>query len=61
MGQEGIYVGIDVAKAKVDVAVRPTRVQFGGRGPPETAQEGPQSLPSRKRGVGWRLDYASER
>ena len=23
MGQEGIYVGIDVAKAKVDVAVRP--------------------------------------
>ena len=24
MGQEGIYVGIDVAKAKVDVAVRPT-------------------------------------
>ena len=25
MGQEGIYVGIDVAKAKVDVAVRPTR------------------------------------
>ena len=27
MGQEGIYVGIDVAKAKVDVAVRPT----GGR------------------------------
>ena len=24
MGQAGIYVGIDVAKAKVDVAVRPT-------------------------------------
>ena len=24
MGQEGIYIGIDVAKAKVDVAVRPT-------------------------------------
>ena len=24
MGQEGIYVGIDVAKAKVDVTVRPT-------------------------------------
>ena len=24
MGHEGIYVGIDVAKAKVDVAVRPT-------------------------------------
>ena len=24
MDQEGIYVGIDVAKAQVDVAVRPT-------------------------------------
>ena len=24
MEQEGIYVGIDVAKAQVDVAVRPT-------------------------------------
>ena len=30
MEQEATYVGIDVAKAQVDVAVRPTDDRWGG-------------------------------
>ena len=30
MEQEAIYVGIDVAKAQLDVAVRPTDDRLGG-------------------------------
>ena len=35
-------------------------IQLAGMAPPEAAQERPQSLPSRKRGGGWRLDHAAE-
>ena len=43
MGQAGIYVGIDVAKAKVDVAVRPTGERWEV---PAAQQESRSWLPS---------------
>ena len=62
MGQAGIYVGIDVAKAKVDVAVRPTgerwEVPRDAAGIPQLVAEMKTLGPSDRHWCCWRLRAA---